>query len=200
MFENHTPQGALSALNVSAASVTNRAQAFGRLNWQSITRVCSLALFCISLSSCSKYQMTVNEAVVYTPPTVITGFETEDPRLKDCLDQMIKDGQFTDLSEVTQLICSHAGLTSLEGIQTFYNLKQVNLGHNQITDLTPIKFLSKLEILLLNDNQISQAPELLNLPKLKQVQLDNNPELECGDIQQLQRVADADLTLPKQCQ
>lgn len=169
-------------------------------NGYSIIRATSLALLaCFSLSSCSKYQMTVNEAVVYTPPTVITDFETQDPRLKDCLDQMIKDGEHTDLAQVTQLICSHAGLNSLEGLQTFYNLKQVNLGNNQISDLTPIKFLSKLEVLLLNDNQLTQVPELLNLPKLKQVNLDNNAQLQCGDIQQLLRISDVDLTQPEQC-
>lgn len=169
-------------------------------NWRSMIRATSLALLaCIGLSSCSKYQMTVNETVVYTPPSVITDFETQDPRLKDCLDQMIKDGEYTDLGQVTQLICSHAGLNSLEGLQSFYNLKQVNLGNNQISDLAPIKFLSKLEILLLNDNQLTQVPELLNLPKLQQVNLENNAQLQCGDIQQLLRISDVDLTQPKQC-
>ncbi|MGH1373884.1 MAG: leucine-rich repeat domain-containing protein [Cellvibrionaceae bacterium] len=201
MLENQTTHRPKTIQSSSAVSPKSRAQVFARLSGCSIVKVCSLALLmCVTLSSCSKYQMTVNETVVYTPPAIITDFNTEDPRLKGCLDQIIKDGQFTELGQVTQLICSHAGLTSLEGIQTFYNLEQVNLGHNQITDLSPIKFLSKLEILLLNDNQISQAPELLNLPKLQQVRLDNNPQLQCGDLHQLQRVAEIDLTLPSQCQ
>lgn len=200
MSENHTSIGAKMLHRLSTNARPSGAYPVARSKRQSTIRLSSLAvLFCLSLTSCSKYQMTVNETVVYTPPTVITDFDTEDPRLKGCLDQMIKDGQFTEFGEVTQLICSHAGLTSLEGLQAFYNLKQVNFGHNQITDLTPIKFLSKLEVLLLNDNQIREAPELLNLPKLQQVRLDNNTQLECGDIQQLQKITKAALTAPEQC-
>ncbi len=151
------------------------------------------------LTSCSKYQMTVNETVVYTPPTVITDFTTEDPRLKDCLDQTIKDLQATDLAQVTHLICSHAGLASLKGLETFYNIQKLNLGNNQLSELQPIKFLSKLEVLLLNDNQLVKTPELLNLPKLTRVSLDNNPAMECGDAHQLQRISSAEVTLPSQC-
>ncbi len=153
----------------------------------------------VALVGCSKYQMTVNETVVYTPPTVITDFNTEDPRLKDCLDQTIKDLQATDIAQVTQLICSHAGLSSLKGLETFYNIQQLNLGNNQLTELESIKYLSKLEILLLNDNQLVKTPELLNLPKLTRVSLDNNPAMECGDAHQLQRISSAEVTLPSQC-
>mgnify|MGYP001395178318 CR=1 FL=1 len=152
-----------------------------------------------ALTGCSKYQMTVNETVVYTPPTVLTDFDTEDPRLKDCLDQTIKDLQATDLAQVTQLICSHAGLSSLKGLEAFYNIQRLNLGNNQLTELEPIKYLSKLEVLLLNDNQLVKTPELLNLPKLTRVSLDNNPAMECGDAHQLQRISSAEVTLPNQC-
>ncbi len=154
---------------------------------------------CVLLAGCSKYQMTVNDAVVYTPPTIITDFKTSDPRLKNCLDQAIEDRKATDFGDITRLICSHAGLTSLKGLEAFYNLKQLNLSHNQLTNLEPIKFLSKLELLLLEDNQLSTASELLNLPKLQQVKLANNPQLECGDLHQLQRVSDVDLDVPSQC-
>ena len=159
----------------------------------------TLAIAVLSLNGCAKYQMTLNETVVYTPPTVITDFETEDPRLKDCFDQIIKDGQITDVAEVTQLICSHAGLTSLKGIEYFYNLQRVNLGNNEISDLAPIRYLSKLEVLLLNDNQIKQAPELLNLPRLGRVDLNNNPDLECGDLKQFADISSAELTSPSHC-
>lgn len=154
---------------------------------------------CVLLTGCSKYQMTVNEAVVYTPPTIITDFETEDPRLKNCLDQAIEDKKATDFGDITRLICSHAGLTSLHGIEAFYNLKQLKLSHNQLTSLKPIKFLSKLEVLLLNDNQLSTASELLNLPRLQNVKLENNPQLQCGDLHQLQSLSIANLELPSQC-
>lgn len=158
----------------------------------------ALTAMCV-LVGCGKYQMTVNETVLYTPPAVITNFSTEDPRLKGCLDQTIKDLQATDLIQVTQLICSYAGLTSLKGLETFYNLQQLHLGNNQLTDLSPIKYLSKLEVLLLNDNQLVDTAELLNLPRLTRVSLDNNSAMKCGNALQLQRISNAVVTLPSQC-
>lgn len=156
-------------------------------------------IFLLGLNACSRYQMTLNETVVHTPPGLLTDFDTEDPRLKSCLDQIIKDGNFTSFEQVTQLICSHAGLTSLKGIEAFQGLKQINLENNKITSLKPLQYLSKLEVLKVNDNLLAQAPELLNLPKLKEVQLENNPNLACQDLLQLKKISSATLHLPKQC-
>lgn len=152
------------------------------------------------LTSCSRYQVTFNDAVVHTPPTLLTNFTTEDPRLRSCLDQMIKDGKVTAFSQLTQLICSHAGLTSLKGIEAFPNLQRINLEHNQLTSLAPLQHLSHLEVLKINDNQLTQAPELLTLHKLKDVNLENNPKLACGDLAQLlEHNPTVSARLPEQC-
>lgn len=162
---------------------------------------CALTLALLAgLSSCSRYQLTLNETVVHTPPTLLTQFETEDPRLRTCLDQMIKDGKVTAFTQLTQLICSHADLTSLKGIEAFPNLQRVNLEHNQLTSLQPLQHLSQLEVLKLNDNRLTQVPELLTLHKLKDVNLENNPGLSCGDLQQLrQHQPQIAVRLPQQC-
>lgn len=152
------------------------------------------------LTSCSRYQLTFNDAVVHTPPTLLTNFTTEDPRLRSCLDQMIKDGHVTAFGQLTQLICSHAGLTSLKGIEAFPNLQRINVEHNQLTSLTPLQHLAQLEVVKLNDNQLTQAAELLSLPKLKDVNLENNPRLACGDLAQLlEHNPDVSVSLPAQC-
>ncbi|WP_439135597.1 hypothetical protein [Pseudomaricurvus sp.] len=160
----------------------------------------SLGAFILTLSACTQYQMTLNETVVHTPPGLLTDFDTEDPRLKSCLDQIIKDGNFTSFEQVTQLICSHAGLTSLKGIEVFQGLKQINLENNKLTSLKPLQYLSKIEVLKVNDNLLTQVSELLNLPRLKEVQLENNPKLACDDLLQLKQISSANLHLPKQCQ
>lgn len=167
---------------------------------KTLLTLCIAIMISLGLSACSRYQMTLNEAVVYTPPSALTDFTTQDSNLQGCLDQMIKDRNITALKDVTQLICSHAGLTSLKGIEVFYNLRQVNLEHNQLTSIAPMKHLSKLEVLLLNDNQLTEAPELLTMAALKQLKLGNNPSLACGDLLQLKANSDADLQLPEQCQ
>ncbi|MYM65054.1 leucine-rich repeat domain-containing protein [Pseudomaricurvus sp. HS19] len=151
------------------------------------------------LAGCSRYQMTFNDNVVYTPPPLLTAFSTEDSALRNCLDQAIEDGAVTAPGELQQLTCSHAGLRSLKGIELFSNLKQVNLGNNSLTDLEPLRYLAKLEVLLLNDNQLQSAGVLLTLPRLQQADLNNNPSLECGDLLQLQQQAAVALTLPQQC-
>ncbi len=160
----------------------------------------SLAVVASSvLSGCSRYQMTLNETVVYNPPSLLTDFDTVDPRLKSCLDQAIKDLNATDFGQVTQLICSHAGVSDLQGIEAFYNLKQVNLENNQIRSLRPLQYLSKLEVLKVNDNQLQQAPEILTLPTLQRVDLQNNPQLACGDIEQFAKSRDSQIERPEQC-
>lgn len=172
---------------------------FRRLPSRSVRLAVALALLA-GLSSCSRYQLTLNETVVHTPPTLLTNFTTEDPRLRTCLDQMIKDGKVTAFTQLTQLICSHAGLTSLKGIEAFPNLQRVNLEHNQLTNLQPLQQLSQLAVLKLNDNRLTQAPELLTLPKLKDINLENNPQLACNDLQQLLRHnPEISAKLPQQC-
>lgn len=163
-------------------------------------RLAFAAALLTGLSACSRYQVTLNEAVVHTPAPLLTNFNTEDPRLRTCLDQMIKDGKVTAFTQLTQLICSHAGVTSLKGIEAFPNLQRVNLEHNQLTTLQPLQHLSQLQVLKVNNNRLTQVPELLTLPKLKDINLENNPTLPCDDLRQLvQHNPDISVQLPQQC-
>ena len=166
---------------------------------------CSRPLFCLSLlalvlSGCSKYQLTLNEAVVYTPAPLFTDFKTADPRLKTCLDQAIKDHKATSPADVTRLVCSHAGLTSVVGLEAFTSITELNLANNQITDIAPIAQLSKLKALSLSDNKLRQVPEILLLEHLNYLDLTNNTQLACGDINQLRPRFNGELKLPTQCQ
>ncbi len=160
----------------------------------------TLIAFGLMSSACSQYQMKFNDAVVYTPPTIFTDFRVADVNLQQCLDQAIKDRQVTDPHSLKQLICSHAGVVDLSGIEIFTGLTAINISHNQITSLTALSQMSNLQTLLANDNQIEQSPELLTLHKLERIDLSNNLKLECGDLQQLQNDYQGDLVLPQQCQ
>ncbi len=154
------------------------------------------------LNGCSRYEVTLNEGLLYSPPGILTNFETASPILKNCFDQAIEEGKYTQIAQVTRLICTHAGLEDLSGIEHFYNLKAIDLGNNQIASLKHLQFLTKLETLVLDHNLISEASELLTLPALTLVDLRGNKALSCGDVTQLQMQHGTDLQvyLPEHCQ
>lgn len=158
----------------------------------------AIGITCL-LSGCQSYQMTLNDAVVYSPPQVFTDFSTKDLNLRNCLDQAITDQKVTRASDLRRLSCSHAGITSLEGIETFLGLEELQLSHNKLTQLKPLAFLGQLKILLVDHNNLQSAPELLTLGKLERLNSQNNPSLECQDLKQLSASFTGELKLPKQC-
>jgi len=151
------------------------------------------------LGGCQNYQMTLNEAVVYTPPQVFTDFTTEDPRLRNCLDQAIADQKVTSASDLRRLSCSHAGITSLNGIEAFVGLEELQLSYNKLTQLKPLALLGQLKILLVDHNNLKDVPEVLTLGKLERLDSQNNTSLNCQDLKQLSVTFTGELTLPKQC-
>ncbi len=169
---------------------------------RSIKTLLSLNLFLLTLlvAGCSKYQFTVNEAVVYTPPTLFTAFTTADPRLKSCLDQAIKDSNATAPTDVKRLVCTNAGLTSLVGLEVFSEISELNIADNQLTDIAPVARLPQLKALAVNNNKLRQVPEVLLLANLTYLDLSNNSQLNCGDLKQLRQHYSGELKLPAQCQ
>lgn len=151
------------------------------------------------LGGCQAYQVTLNETVVYSPPTLFTDFTTEDPRLRNCLDQALEDQQATSALELTRLSCSHAGLTSIKGLELFIGLQELQLSHNALTDLQPLTHLAQLEVLLVDNNNLLKIPEVLTLGKLQRLDASANSALACGDLQQFQASYTGQLSLPEQC-
>jgi Leucine-rich repeat (LRR) protein len=151
------------------------------------------------LSGCQNYQMTLNEAVVYSPPQIFTDFTTLDPNLRNCLDQAIIDQSVTQASNLRRLSCSHAGIRSLAGLEIFLGLEELQLSHNQLTQLQPLMLLGQLRILLVDNNRLKQIPEVLTLGALERLDSQGNPSLNCQDLKQLATTFTGELTLPKQC-
>jgi len=165
-----------------------------------IIRRLLLAGIAISLlSGCQNYQMTLNDAVVYSPPKIFTDFTTLDPNLRDCLDQAIADQRVTQASDLRRLSCSHAGIGSLVGLEIFLGLEELQLSHNKLTQLQPLALLGQLRILLVDNNHLKQIPEVLTLGALERLDSQNNPSLDCRDLKQLATTFTGELTLPKQC-
>lgn len=157
-------------------------------------------LLMLLLSACSKYQLTLNDQVMYTPPPLFTHFSTEDLNLRNCLDQAIKDQKVTQPAQLTLLDCSNAGVTSIKGLEIFSGLKQINLAHNQLQDIAPLAAMTDLEVLVINHNQLKSAAALLNKPRLARLDMSDNPALDCDAVSQLATGFTGELRKPKQCQ
>ncbi len=167
----------------------------------------SLLLFCglvtsLLTSGCKNYSVSVNENVVYTPPSIFKDYQLADAHLHNCVEQTIYDLHITSAEELTRLNCSNAGITSLVGLDKFFAMKELNLADNQITDISQIGQLGRLENLVLSNNKINNPAPLLNLLHLAQLHVDNNPQMTCKDLYQLQQNLNhqkMDLKLPAQC-
>lgn len=166
-----------------------------------------LLLFCGLVTSllttgCKNYSVSVNENVVYTPPSIFKDYQLADAQLHDCVEQTIVDLHITSAEDLTRLNCSNAGIKSLVGLDKFFALKELNLADNQLADISDIGQLGRLEKLVLTNNKIKNPAPLLNLLHLTQLHVDNNPQMTCNDLQQLQQNLEnqkLDLVLPKQC-
>ena len=167
----------------------------------------SLLLFCGLVTSlltigCKNYSVSVNENIVYTPPSLFKDYQLADSQLRDCVEQTIVDLHITSAEGLTRLNCSNAGIKSLAGLDKFFALKELNLADNQLADINEIGKLGRLEKLVLTNNKIKNPAPLLHLLHLAQLQLGENPNMTCNDLQQLQqnlKNQKLELVLPKQC-
>lgn len=167
----------------------------------------SLLLFCglvtsLLTSGCKNYSVSVNENVVYTPPSLFKDYQLADAQLHKCVEQTISDLHITDAEGLTRLNCSNAGIKSLAGLDKFFALKELNLADNQLADIGEIGQLGRLEKLVLTKNNIKNPAPLLHLLHLTQLHLDQNPQMTCKDLLQLQQNLNnqkVDLLLPTQC-
>ncbi len=147
-------------------------------------RIIGMALL-LSLSACSQYDFSVNDNVVYTPKPIVKENAVSDPALKNCLEQTFRDKKHTNISQVTSLRCTHAGIASLAGLERYFALTELDLSDNEIADITPLAGLGKLTLLHLENNHIGNAAPLLSLIKLSDLRIEGNPDAGCEDLYQL---------------
>ena len=160
----------------------------------------SLLLICLLLiTGCERYQLTLNEQIMYTPPALFTDFSVSDSALQNCLDQTIKDVAARSAEEVARLDCSQAGIGSLQGLERFVGLEHIDLSENHISDLRPLRSMSRLKVLDVAKNKLADAAQLLTLPALEQINLEQNSQLGCRDVLQLMEVREVEVRLPEHC-
>ncbi|MGK2913976.1 MAG: leucine-rich repeat domain-containing protein [Porticoccaceae bacterium] len=128
------------------------------------------------LGGCDRYIFTVNEQPVYKPPTLFTDYRIVDAALRGCVEQTIADQKISRAGDLTHLICTHAEIGNLEGLEIFSALANLNLADNDLNGIQP----------------------LLMLPNLATVDLSNNDHLDCKDAKTLADQVDS-VRLPKHC-
>lgn len=112
-----------------------------------------------------------------TSDTEIEQLTFADSNLEACVDTYASNNSFTQISEITQLVCDNASIGSADGIQNLTSLTSLAINGNSLTATTaaPIGQLTSLTWLNLNFNNIDNIEFLSNLTSLESLYLSGNP-------------------------
>ena len=94
-----------------------------------------------------------------------------------------------DIEKVQTLNLSGKGITDLNGLNVFKNLKKLSLANNKIQDLSKISTLTNLEELVLNNNSIKNLKGVESLTKLSKLILNNNQITDVSSIEKLTKLS-----------
>jgi len=123
----------------------------------------SAAMMLTTLSGCDRYRVTLNDQIISEPPNLLSSVEVVDPLLASCLEQTIHDQQIRATTDLKVLVCTHAGITSLEGIEKFSSIETINLAQNKLISIVPLTFLGQLESVNLQENRQLNCDETIKL-------------------------------------
>ena len=158
-----------------------------------------LLLAVLALAGCADYRFTVNERVVYSPAPLFKAFDVPDPALRACLKQHIADASVTAAEALTELNCSHAGVSDLAGLQVFSHLVRLKMSSNAISDLAFLADMSALQVLYLDDNRLRDINTLRGLAELEYLNLAKNDGIDCRQLEFFQPVSSLELVPPEHC-
>lgn len=156
-----------------------------------------LILPALLTSACGEYDFKVNDRVVYTPAQLFTDFDIPDQGLSDCVQQTITDQVVTAASQLTDLVCTNAGISDLTGLSRFNSLLKIRLSNNEVRNLMELQAMVQLQELYLDNNQVIDPVPLYQLQLLRFIDLSKNPNLQCPRQTGLSWVGD--VTLPAHC-
>lgn len=163
-----------------------------------VTKIVWTVVATALLTACNSVDVTLNDALIYEPPRLLRDFAISDPGLKSCIQQQIEDRKITSAGDLTDLNCSSAGITSLDGLATFPGLQRLKLSDNRILNLVELGRLTGLAGLWLDGNRIVDPVPLTALNALTELDLSGNPNLQCPDAGAFPGIKH--LTLPEHCQ
>ena len=151
------------------------------------------------ITSCSRYQVVLNNNVLYTPTSQPSPSLLSDPNLQGCLNQQVAIAGSDDPDSIKLLACPASGVDSLDGIRELANLEQLELSDNNISDLSPLLELRNLRVLSLRNNRITNINTLMSLPILRFVALQGNDSISCRQLDNLEEKIGNSLNKPVSC-
>lgn len=159
-----------------------------------------LLFFFLVLSACANYDVKINEKVVYSPPPLFLDFNLTDKALQNCVEQTITDQEVAKAEQLTRLICTNGDIRSVDGIEIFSGLQQLNLNNNSLQNIGALASLPALQNLSLTSNNIKTVMPLTESTALLQLHMQNNPKLDCVTVLELMNQMPAlRVTMPKHC-
>jgi hypothetical protein len=159
---------------------------------------CIVAVLAL-LSACAEYQFTVNERVVYSPAPLFTDYTIEDASLEKCIKQTVQDQSITAAAQLTELNCSHAGVTALKGIEAFSHIERLKLSNNSITNIGALASMMALKVLYLDGNQVRSLLPLRSQAELSFLNVQDNTALVCAELTYFAAMPDLSLERPAHC-
>lgn len=154
-------------------------------------------LFLTCTSSCSRYVVSINENVVYSPPKLVSDYSIPDPYLKSCLQSTISELHITSQDQLTKLICPTGDISDLSGIEQFPKIEYLGLSANKIQNIGPLAELKDLRQIDISDNQIQDFTSLKDLENLVLLDTKGNSNADCKSL--LFAKAIKSLVLPNHC-
>lgn len=145
------------------------------------------------------YAISVNNNVLYSPSGNIIEEVVEDPALQGCINNYLNSNPDIELSEISQLSCTDAGIISLIGLNNLPSLSLLDLSNNNIVDLSPVIYLENLRVLRIANNSIRNISTLSNMNLLNFIDLSGNNLIPCRQLDQLESRLRSSLTRPLSC-
>lgn len=164
------------------------------LDWKLATLLCVCIL---TMTACSRYSISVNDNVVYEPPTLFHAFNTPDDSLRQCINNTIEEGRLTSAEQLKQLVCPTGHIVELQGIETFMNIEQLGLANNAISSIAPLEKLPHLKQLNLSNNDIRDFSVIFQLKELVYLNVEGNNHANCDSL--VQREQRFEINMPDHC-
>jgi Leucine-rich repeat (LRR) protein len=80
----------------------------------------------------------------------------------------------SDIYNLVELKAENKGISSLDGLENFKNLRVLYLNYNKISDLKPLEELTNLNTLYISDNEIKDLEAIVRLTNLKNLYIPRN--------------------------
>ncbi|MFL0809822.1 MAG: leucine-rich repeat domain-containing protein [Agarilytica sp.] len=157
----------------------------------------AVVMVTLLICSCQRYSVSLNDRVVYTPPTLLSDYTIQDEALRACVDAMIQESSIDSAEQLDRLACPEGKIANLKGIEAFTKLKVLGLAGNIIQDISILGSLPALEQIDVSHNNILDFGVLKSLSVLRSAKLDGNKDAQCESLNTF--ASSIKITRPKHC-